>query len=1514
MISTTALYATENGLQVRTPVYLATFKGRYDIEVLIDSPSLYCGFGDSALSTLVDLSVNGLNGTYFNAPQLNVAGALIGVTDTAARFNAVDQYATVADNDLLDFGDTFSIDGWMWWDGAVSNPYIADKGANGLAFYHNNGSIAIAKSGGATIVTATVAATAGTWAHVGVTKSGATTKLYLNGADVTGAVSNQTIASTAVALNLARYSGASNYFSGRLQKLAFYPTALSAARIKAHYDARGRQFSTAPVCDYSTEVMADAPVGRWRVGEAVGPGMSDSSGNGLTGIYHGSPTLGVTGAIAGSSDTAVTLNGSSQYGSVADNDLLDLTTLFTLECWFKWVSGDSNIFAKEDISGTTVDSYIFGIQSGSLNLTRRSDDFAACSASISANVWHHACVVFDNSQSTGSKATFYLDGAVKGKSSDDIAGAFVANSQTLLLGAIGSGFIGGYFNGSLDELAIYRTGLSASRIAAHYQAGRRMLNRASVLDYMQLPQAVASQVIPDRGQSSIGGMNFVIEDDAAGSTTNFVMSGIGNQQVVMQFGFDDLQIEDFTTFLTGIVTASPMTPDLTGYQIQIADAQILANLNVFNVSSSALKIAMGSGDTSLTIADSTDFLSAGYVRVDNEVIQYSSKSDTGIAIADQSWSATAYGNGTFVAVATDGSISKSSDGENWASIVTPEANYWTGVCWAAGLNLFVAVAATGTHRVMTSPDGVTWTVRTAAAALNWAAVTWSPDLTLLAAVASDTSNALSRIMTSPDGITWTSRDGNVPSSCITWSTDVAVFTTVGMYSADGSTWTSVSPLLGAGAWASIAYSSALGLWVAVDSTNTLTWAAATSPDGKNWTLRVTPNGGWNCVIWSPDLALFVAVGFESTTGRVMTSSDGIVWTSRTPSANKSWHSVAWSPSLSILVAVNRSADTSGAMSSPDGITWTTRTTVANVWGGVAWSPSLALFCAIGNSGTSRLMTSADGTTWTSILDSVSGLDQIDYRSIAWSPSLSLFVAVAVSEVTGSHRVATSSTGALWTMRTAASSNDWDFVMWSSVGSLFIALATAGTTSRVMTSPDGTTWTGRSTPSASWVSAETDGATVIALSGVSASGIQMSSTDGTTWATSAVSVESAGWSGVAWSQSLNLFFATATVNDGFRSSNKGATSSDAATWTMQSGTSDYSVIWVASLALFVSVGNNSVHTSANGTSWTSRTPAANNYWKSVAFSGSLLAALSDSGTSSRNMYSSDGVTWTLSRSQLAGLMRGVTIAGIATAAATHALGATISEVLVIGPIHPMDELTAVLENTDKTGCSISSSLVNFTSIAAAKTAIGSTYQMEWVLTKATNAKAWIETELMLATASYLIMSSGKFGVTHFAAATSPSATIDHDSIMTGPQLSHDPNFLSMINSVTINYDYDPILTNTYGSSSTLTNPASIARYGQTIPLIINSQGLRSSIAGTSDFIAAIQNAILARFANGGAPITRATVFFSKHLIEAGDIVALTSALLPDRATGLRGVSSQAVEVINRTVDPSAGNVKLEMLWT
>jgi hypothetical protein len=600
------------------------------------------------------------------------------------------------------------------------------------------------------------------------------------------------------------------------------------------------------------------------------------------------------------------------------------------------------------------------------------------------------------------------------------------------------------------------------------------------------------------------------------------------------------------------------------------------------------------------------------------------------------------------------------------AVATPADNWWLGVCWSPQRGLFVAVAATGTgNRVMTSPDGVTWTARTSAADNNWYGVCWSPEKGLFVAVAfSGTGN---RIMTSPDGINWTARtspaDNQWTSVC--WSPEKSLFVAVAnsgtgnrvMTSSDGETW-AIKTSAADNEWYSVCWSPQLGIFVAVAVSGTN--RVMTSTDGNTWTARTSAtDSSWRGVCWSPERNLFVAV---SASGTVMTSSDGITWTARTSAANNLWLSVCWAPQCGLFVAVAYSGTGNRIMTSPDGIIWTIRTSPAdNGWYSVCWAPELNRFAAVSDSGTgNRAMlmrfepeSPLAPLTFKSAVTNLSFMATAratpadnSWQSVCWSPQRGLFVAVAQTG-TG-NRIMTSPDGITWTARTAAADNNWQGVCWSPERGLFVAVAWSGAGNRVMTSPDGLVWSIRtSVPDNEWSfvcwSPDLRLFVAVAQNGTGTGNRVMTSPDGITWTARTTPADNV-WKSVCWSPERRLFVAVSQNGTG----NRVMTSPDGETWTIRTSPDNnwHSVCWSPERGLFVAVAwsgtGNRVMTSPNGINWTLRASAADHNWVSVCWAPEcgLFVAVANSGTGNRIMTSPDGLVWSTRTSAADNNWRGV----------------------------------------------------------------------------------------------------------------------------------------------------------------------------------------------------------------------------------------------------------------------------------
>jgi hypothetical protein len=104
---------------------------------------------------------------------------------------------------------------------------------------------------------------------------------------------------------------------------------------------------------YPSVVLADTPIGYWRLGEVAGaPTAFDSSGNDHPGTYRGSPQLGTPGLISGDRDTAMLADGIDDgVDTFTGMSIYDMgSSDFTIECLIQpaTLSGTRGILRKSN--------------------------------------------------------------------------------------------------------------------------------------------------------------------------------------------------------------------------------------------------------------------------------------------------------------------------------------------------------------------------------------------------------------------------------------------------------------------------------------------------------------------------------------------------------------------------------------------------------------------------------------------------------------------------------------------------------------------------------------------------------------------------------------------------------------------------------------------------------------------------------------------------------------------------------------------------------------------------------------------------------------------------------------------------------------------------------------------------------------------------------------------------------------------------------------------------------------
>ncbi len=218
---------------------------------------------------------------------------------------------------------------------------------------------------------------------------------------------------------------------------------------------------------YRDVVLADSPMMYWRLGESSGTTAFDETANHRDATYYGAPTLGQPGAIVGATNTSVGFDGTDDQALWTPTS--SYSGDYTVEAWVKMANptAPSTFFGTR---GPGEYSFDFKVQSGNflhldVGTGARWLTTGGVTYPYATGVWYYFAAAI-----TPSGATLYADGV-------KVATIAYAGKPLLFdpnhLVTIGNYRLGGseWFDGNIDEVAVYGRALPADRIAAHYLTG-----------------------------------------------------------------------------------------------------------------------------------------------------------------------------------------------------------------------------------------------------------------------------------------------------------------------------------------------------------------------------------------------------------------------------------------------------------------------------------------------------------------------------------------------------------------------------------------------------------------------------------------------------------------------------------------------------------------------------------------------------------------------------------------------------------------------------------------------------------------------------------------------------------------------------------------------------------------------------------------------------------------------------------------------------------------------------------
>ena len=375
------------------------------------------------------------NAAVFNGSSSYILASAFMPTGSAARSVSAWVKTTVSNTNMTIL---------MYGSGGTNNYFIFRilNGKLGIAFYANDHDF-----------TAT-GLTDGNWHHAVATYDGSSAKVYLDGSLIgTGSAGAVSTNSNNVAIG--GYSnGVDALFNGSIDQVRIFNTALSQAAVTALYN----ETTTTAQNAYITEEVYNG-IAYYKMSDAT-----DQLGN-----YNGTAT-NVNFNTEGKFGFAGAFNGSSSYIS-ASIPFLNARVTSAVSLWIKYTDTGAYRSVFNDYSNNANFNHNIIVNQPSTGNLRFFSAYGgntgykiieSSGLTLNDGNWHHIVSTVDLSTNT---LTGYVDGVSVGNVTVS-TNAWTGTTQNL---QIGRQEAGAYFNGSIDQIRIYNSALSAADVSKLYK-------------------------------------------------------------------------------------------------------------------------------------------------------------------------------------------------------------------------------------------------------------------------------------------------------------------------------------------------------------------------------------------------------------------------------------------------------------------------------------------------------------------------------------------------------------------------------------------------------------------------------------------------------------------------------------------------------------------------------------------------------------------------------------------------------------------------------------------------------------------------------------------------------------------------------------------------------------------------------------------------------------------------------------------------------------------------------------
>lgn len=437
----------------------------------------------------------------------------MGYSTKSCRFSpARTTYVSVGNYHAFERTNSFSVSCWAKWTATGLSYTMVGKMGDSPAFQGwslraiTTGEIHVyfindhATLNEISVQTTSTAFKDGAWHHIAMTYDGSSTaagvKIYVDGnlqavSVVTDALSATIVSTDELRLGARKTTGNETYFQGNLDEIAIYNAVLSVSDVTAIYNQGATN-------DLSLLGSAANLVGWWRMGDGdTYPTLTDYGSGGNNGT--------MTSMVAADIQTdapfprlmtldhtnwrfkanllqpytrrcLVFTGGSSQYVDFGDVLGFERTATRSISFWAKWTSTQGVFISKQgDSGGSAYPGFmVLNNTSGQIEFMLSSNFGTSnylhvrTTSAYNSGAWRHIVITYDGS-STVAGVTFYVDGASVAKTTIlDALSASILGTDSLQIGARAIAASRLYYTGSMDEISIYDSALSAAQVTALY--------------------------------------------------------------------------------------------------------------------------------------------------------------------------------------------------------------------------------------------------------------------------------------------------------------------------------------------------------------------------------------------------------------------------------------------------------------------------------------------------------------------------------------------------------------------------------------------------------------------------------------------------------------------------------------------------------------------------------------------------------------------------------------------------------------------------------------------------------------------------------------------------------------------------------------------------------------------------------------------------------------------------------------------------------------------------------------